>query len=336
MNAKTGTLMAAVLGSGIVFLDSTVVNVALQKIGEELPSSFAALEGESYVYNAYLLSLSALLILSGALADAFGRRRFFVLGLVGFGVSSILCGFAPNMELLIVFGIVQGAAGALLVPGSLALLTHTFVGAERGRAFGVWAAASATTAIARAGRRRRSRSDDFMASRLLHQRPPDRDRSLGVVAVRPGEPRPGCGHSFDWIGAAVVALAVGGLSFGAIYGQQHQWRDAMGPVALAVGAVATILFVGLVARRATARAPGPVPVPQLLGHEPLDVPDLRGLVRRGLPAIDLHPGDAWLLGIGGGLHRRAGRLPAGSAVVPSRRDNRTVRHRASSWRSGPP
>src|SRR5450756_3144189 len=124
MNRRTGTLVAAILGSGIVFLDSTVVNVALQRIGQDLPSSnLGALEGESYVYNAYLLSLSALRILAGALADAYGRRRLFVIGLVGFGASSILCGLAPTLETLIVFRVIQGAARALLVPVSYTHLT---------------------------------------------------------------------------------------------------------------------------------------------------------------------------------------------------------------------
>ena len=121
------TLIAAILGSGIVFLDSAVVNVALPKIGRELPSSlFGVLEGQSYVYNGYLLTVSALLILAGALNDFFGRKRMFTLGLGGFLVTSLLCGLAPNMELLILFRILQGVAGALLVPGSLALLTSTF------------------------------------------------------------------------------------------------------------------------------------------------------------------------------------------------------------------
>ena len=132
------TLIAAILGSGIVFLDSTVVNVALPKIGRELPSSlFGVLEGQSYVYNGYLLTVSALLILAGALNDFFGRKRMFTLGLVGFLVTSLLCGLAPNMELLIVFRILQGIAGALLVPGSLALLTVTFSGEAQGRPVGV-------------------------------------------------------------------------------------------------------------------------------------------------------------------------------------------------------
>src|SRR5205085_12176295 len=136
-------LIAAVLGSGIVFLDSTVVNVALPRIGRELPRLFlGVLEGQSYVYNAYLLTLSALLILAGALTDFYGRKRMFILGLIGFGVTSVLCGLAPNMELLVLFRVLQGAAGALLVPGSLALLPANFSGEQQGRAFGILAGAS--------------------------------------------------------------------------------------------------------------------------------------------------------------------------------------------------
>ncbi len=92
------TLAAAILGSGIVFLDSTVVTVALPRIGAELPSArLGVLEAQSYVYNGYLLSLSALLILAGALTDFYGRRRIFTLGLVGFGLASVLCGLAPGV-----------------------------------------------------------------------------------------------------------------------------------------------------------------------------------------------------------------------------------------------
>ena len=118
------TLIAAVLGSSIVFVDSTVVNVALPRIGRELPTTiFGVLEGQSYVYNGYLLTLSALLILAGALSDFYGRRRLFLIGLIGFGLVSVLCGIAPNMEFLVAARILQGAAGAVLVPGSLALIT---------------------------------------------------------------------------------------------------------------------------------------------------------------------------------------------------------------------
>src|SRR5579864_4462448 len=141
-------LIAAVLGSAIVFLDSTIVNVALPRIGRDLPRTFlGVLEGQSYVYNAYLLTLSALLILAGAINDYYGRKRTFMIGLFGFGATSVLCGLAPTMELLVVFRILQGAAGALLVPGSLALLTANFEGEEQGRAFGVWAGSSGVTLI---------------------------------------------------------------------------------------------------------------------------------------------------------------------------------------------
>src|SRR5207245_6066680 len=95
----------------------------------------------------YLLTLSALLILAGAVNDFYGRKRTFLLGLVGFGATSVLCGFAPNMELLVLFRVLQGATGALLVPGSLALITANFSGEEQGRAFGTWAGASGATTI---------------------------------------------------------------------------------------------------------------------------------------------------------------------------------------------
>lgn len=134
MQRRSWALAAVVLGSGIVFLDSTVVNVALKAIGKELPTTFVGvLEGQSYVVNGYLLTLSALLILAGALADSYGRRRMFVIGLTGFGVASVLCGLAPTMEVLIGVRLLQGAFGAVLVPTSLAIINATFDGPERGR-----------------------------------------------------------------------------------------------------------------------------------------------------------------------------------------------------------
>ena len=101
---KTGTLLAAILGSCVVFLDSSVVTVALPRIGRDLPAHLlGVLEGESYIYNGYLLAESALLILAGGLTDFYGRRRMFSVGVLGFGVASILSGLAPTMEWLVVF-----------------------------------------------------------------------------------------------------------------------------------------------------------------------------------------------------------------------------------------
>src|SRR4026209_1674238 len=141
------TLTAAIIGSGIVFLDGTIVNLALKSIGQ-LPTTFlGVLEGQAYIVSGYLAVLSALLILSGALADYYGRRKIFAIGLTGFGVSSLLCGLAPTLELCVLFRLVQGAAGALLVPGSLSIITATFEGPARARAFGTWAAATSALTV---------------------------------------------------------------------------------------------------------------------------------------------------------------------------------------------
>ncbi len=241
MNTKRWILTAAVLGSGIVFLDSTVVNVALPRIGRELPRSLlGVLEGQSYVYNAYLLTLSALLILAGAINDFYGRKRTFMLGLVGFGATSVLCGFAPTMELLVLFRVLQGAAGALLVPGSLALLTANFSGEEQGRAFGTWAGASGATTIL--GPVLGGLLVDTISWRAAFF------INVPLVAIAawatwrhvPESRNEEATPTFDWIGAAIVAFAVGGLAFGTIYGQQREWRDPLGYIALAIGVVATI------------------------------------------------------------------------------------------------
>jgi EmrB/QacA subfamily drug resistance transporter len=246
---KRWILFAAVLGSGIVFLDSTVVNVALPRIGRDLPRSFlGVLEGQSYVYNAYLLTLSSLLILAGALSDFYGRRRMFLYGLIGFGVTSVLCGLAPNMELLVLFRVLQGAAGAMLVPGSLALLTANFSGEEQGRAFGVWAGASgATTILGPVIGGLLVDTVSWRAAFLIN---------IPLVALAvwatwahvPESRNEEATSQFDWLGAAVVALAVGGLAFGTIYGQQRDWRDPIGFIAIGVGVVATVALPILMMR----------------------------------------------------------------------------------------
>src|SRR6202022_3658467 len=213
-------LVAAVLGSGIVFLDSTVVNVALPRIGRDLPRVwFGVLEGQSYVYNAYLLSLSALLILAGALTDFYGRKRMFVLGLVGFGVTSVLCGLAPNMELLVLFRILQGAAGALLVPGSLALLTANFEGEEQGRAFGIWAGASgATTILGPVVGGFLVDSISWRAAFLVNV--PQILIALWATASHVPESRDEeATGKIDWIGSLIGGLPVAGRPFGVMYGR---------------------------------------------------------------------------------------------------------------------
>lgn len=248
-SVKRWTLVAAILGSSIVFLDSTVVNVALPAIGRELPSTLVGvLEGQSLVYNAYLLSLSALLILAGALNDHYGRKRMFAVGLAGFGITSALCGLAPSFETLILFRILQGAAGALLVPGSLSILTTSFEGEERGRVFGIWAGASALTTIF--GPFVGGLLVDLVSWRFafLINVPLVLAALWATLAYVPESRDEESSGRFDWLGAAVVAVAVGGLSYGAIRGQERNWQDPVAFAVLAAGAVATVAFPFLMAR----------------------------------------------------------------------------------------
>ena len=128
-------LLAAVLGSGIALLDATVVNIALPTLGRELDADLADLQ---WTVNAYVLSLAALILLGGSLGDRFGRRRVFVIGTVWFGVASLLCGLAPDIEALIAARALQGVGAALLTPGSLSLLQASFVPGDRARAVGAW------------------------------------------------------------------------------------------------------------------------------------------------------------------------------------------------------
>ncbi|WP_189037234.1 DHA2 family efflux MFS transporter permease subunit [Streptomyces daqingensis] len=138
MSGATGrwVLFATVLGSSMVLLDGTVVNVALPRIGKDLDASLAGLQ---WAVNAYLLTLAGLILLGGSLGDRYGRRRVFVVGVLWFAVSSALCGLAVNAEMLIGARALQGVGGALLSPGSLAIIQAVFRPADRAPAVGTWA-----------------------------------------------------------------------------------------------------------------------------------------------------------------------------------------------------
>jgi EmrB/QacA subfamily drug resistance transporter len=249
-NRQRWTLVATVIGSGTVFLDGTIVNVALPRIGAELPASIVSvLEGQTYVVSGYLAILSALLVLAGALSDHFGRRRVYAIGLAGFAVTSAMCGLAPSLEWLIVFRLMQGAAGALLVPGSLALITQAFQGEARGRAFGIWAAA--TSALMVLGPIVGGIVVDTISWRVAFLiNVPLLGVALWATLAHVEESRgTDAAAKFDWLGALVAALAVGGLSFGLIRGQANDWADTAAWVAIAIGAVALVLFPILMARR---------------------------------------------------------------------------------------
>ncbi|WDO07125.1 MFS transporter [Streptomyces murinus] len=131
----TWILLTTVLGSSMAMLDSTVVNVALPRIGRDLNASLGALQ---WTVNAYMVTLAGLILLGGSLGDRYGRRRIFVLGVVWFAAASLLCGIAPNSVLLIAARALQGVGGALLTPGSLALIQASFHPDDRSRAVGLW------------------------------------------------------------------------------------------------------------------------------------------------------------------------------------------------------
>jgi EmrB/QacA subfamily drug resistance transporter len=128
-------LFTTVLGSGMVMIDGTVVNVALERIGTELDAGFTGLQ---WTVNAYTLTLASLILLGGSLGDRFGRRRVFVFGVVWFALASLLCGLAPDVGTLVAARALQGVGGALLTPGSLALISASFHGPDRAAAIGAW------------------------------------------------------------------------------------------------------------------------------------------------------------------------------------------------------
>ena len=136
-SVKRLTLVACILGSGIAFLDGTVVGVALPTIQRDLGGGLAA---QQWISNAYLLTLGSLILVGGSLGDVLGERRVFAVGVAGFGVTSLLCALAPSIEALIAARALQGVAGALLIPSALATIVSTFPPQERGKAIGSWTA----------------------------------------------------------------------------------------------------------------------------------------------------------------------------------------------------
>ena len=233
------TLIATILGSTIVFLDSTVVNVALPAIQEDLDTGLA---GQQWIVEAYLLALVALLLVGGSLGDLYGRKRIFVVGLVAFGITSILCAVAPSEEVLIGARALQGIAGALLVPGSLAILASTFEGEARGRAVGLWTAWSGiSTLIGPAGGGLLVEVDwrlifwiniPLIAATVvlaLHSI----DESRDPAAVR----------SIDFGGIALSAVGLGGPVFALIEQPARGWGDPLVWVPLIGGIASFAAFV---------------------------------------------------------------------------------------------
>ncbi len=303
-------LLAVALGSGIVFLDGTIVAVALKTIGTDLPATLVGtLEGQTYITGGYLVVLAALLIPAGALSDAYGRRRVFGLGLVAFGITSMACGLAPTMELLILFRLAQGAAGAFLVPGALAIITATFSGDERGRAIGIWAASTAAfTTLGPLIGGLLIQAVSWRAAFLVNV--PLIIAALAALRYVPESRDAEATGRVDWLGAAVVIVAVGGLSFGATRGQEHGWQDPVAVAALVVGAVALVAFPFLMAVR-----PDPLVPLVLFRRRNFAVVNLSTLVIYGALYVSLTFQSLFLQGTIGYTPLAAGALGLPSGIL---------------------
>jgi EmrB/QacA subfamily drug resistance transporter len=216
------TLVATILGSTIVFLDATIVNVALPAISDDLDTGLA---DQQWVVEAYLLGLVSLLLVGGSLGDQFGRKRLFELGLIGFGVTSVACALAPTTGILIGARAAQGFAGALLVPGSLAILAATFEGAERGKAVGTWTAwTGIATVIGPAGG---GALIDVMSWRAIFWvNIPLVVLTLLVTRAAVSESRdPDADLTIDWFGIVMSALGLAGPVYALIQQPTHGWGD---------------------------------------------------------------------------------------------------------------
>ncbi|MEU7848637.1 MFS transporter [Micromonospora parva] len=256
--AGRGTLLAAVLASGMVFLDSTVVNVALPRLGQDLGANVADLQ---WTINGYLLMLAAFVLLGGALGDRFGRRRIFLIGVVWFTAASVLCGLAQDTGWLIGARFLQGAGGALLTPGSLSVLQASFHPDDRGRAIGAWAGLSGvSTAL---GPFIGGWLIDALSWRwifflnlpiavlvllaALRWVPESRDESASRTEGRDRTRR-----RFDVAGALLGALALAGVTYALIDAPARGFDSAEVLIAAAVGVLAAVAFVLLERRRGDA------------------------------------------------------------------------------------
>jgi EmrB/QacA subfamily drug resistance transporter len=226
------TLVVTILGSTVVFLDATVVNVALPAISDDLDTGLA---DQQWVVESYLLALVALLLVGGSLGDQFGRKRIFVIGLVGFGITSAVCAVAPNSAVLIAARAAQGLTGALLVPGSLAILASTFEGAARGKAVGTWTAWSGiATVLGPAGGGALVELFSWRAIFWVNVPLIIFTVFLTLRVVRESKD-PDADRAIDWLGIAMSAAGLGLPVYALIQQPSHGWSDPIVFVPLVAG-----------------------------------------------------------------------------------------------------
>ncbi|WP_063013684.1 MFS transporter [Nocardia kruczakiae] len=264
-------LLATVLGSGMAMLDATVVNVALPRIGDEFGASMAGLQ---WTVNAYTLTLAGLILLGGSLGDRFGRRRIFVVGVVWFALASALCGAAQGIPMLIAARALQGVGGALLTPGSLAIIQASFAKSDRARAVGAWSGLGGVAGaigpflggwlVGAAGWRWVFLLNIPLAAVVVLvavRHVPETYGSGaadGSASTRPAPESGGPAHEgFDVLGAFLAALCLAGITYALTMAPEHGSSRTAVVATAVIGVLAGVAFV-VVERRRSARyeAPG--------------------------------------------------------------------------------
>lgn len=235
-------LVATVFGSGLVFLDASVVNVALPTIARDLHVGLTALQ---WTVNAYTLTLAGLLLLGGSLGDHYGRRRIFVIGIVWFALASLLCGLAPNAPALIASRALQGIGAALLTPGSLAIIEATYRPSDRAPAIGAWSGlAGVATALAPLLGGYLTAAVSWRLVFLINL--PFTAVALWAAIRHVPESRdPAAAPQLDLTGAALAALGLAGITYGLTDGPSLGWASPVVLVAWLGGALALVAFVAV-------------------------------------------------------------------------------------------
>jgi EmrB/QacA subfamily drug resistance transporter len=245
LNSRAGernVLAVTILGSSMAFIDGTVVNVALPALQNAFHASIADVQ---WVVESYALILAALLLVGGSLGDIFGRRKIYVLGVAVFAAASACCGMARNIDMLIWARSLQGLGAALLVPGSLALITASFPEETRGQAIGMW---SGFTAMAAA-------IGPVIGGWLIEHSTwrwvffLNLPLALAIMLLSPGVPEsrnPNASHRLDWPGALLVTFGFGGVTYALIeWPARARHGGHLVPAAAVLGVIAPAGFLAV-------------------------------------------------------------------------------------------
>lgn len=237
---KRWTLVATILGSSLVFINGSTVNVALPALQSQLDATVTDIQ---WIFNAYTLFLASLILIGGSLGDHIGRRRVFMAGVGLFAAASVACGLAPNPQLLIAFRAVQGIGGALLTPGSLAILSATYPEDERGQAIGLWSGFSALTSAigpVLGGWLIDNLSWRWIFFILV-------PLALAVIAICikfvPESRDEEAGDGLDWIGALLATVGLGTFTYGLIQANESTLADPVVVAAIVIGVMLLGVFI---------------------------------------------------------------------------------------------